>query len=510
MKECAAKKASVNENFVIYFVKLLLLDPNWGITSDFVSSRDNVDSFINQVIAEMEAQQFPKIITLQMQFYFTCNMELMTTAVKRNRKDIFDHLVRLQNDIVKTEEVGPEEITKYTRKIICYITLLSGLGNPTMNTVFTEALKAFNSVMDETELMEFVQSTKGDKEEQLQQLVKVVTGIRLFNKDCQKGGEGIEDKSGKFAIMHGKLYLTIQRSRIGTGVLLRIHESMRVDRHGQWLTNARARNTSILPYLLRNALKFFTQELQDTLLTIMEKVNLLTTIVDKCYVVQQTEEGLKMVCTLTPEFAEVYMENVKDLLILYRQFELFVRKILEDMEKMSDHLKLVFCRFDDALRKIHLTVYMRIAIPANIIFPLFEALSHVWTEMQDQVLLLAKNSQILANLHSFSKYTYYNRELFESIVQDDCAYTDAERLEETANLIIESDNNEVEIYSVDDFPDIDKIQLEYLGFCCWKMIETEGGLVPGNPSMGVARYDDKNYVFSTPEACVQFSKNPKE
>lgn len=35
-------------------------------------------------------------------------------------------------------------------------------------------------------------TTKGRKD-QLIELTKLVTGIRLFNRDCKKGGEGIED-----------------------------------------------------------------------------------------------------------------------------------------------------------------------------------------------------------------------------------------------------------------------------------------------------------------------------
>ena len=32
-----------------------------------------------------------------------------------------------------------------------------------------------------------------DKETQLQELSSIVSGIRLFNRDCGKGGEGIDD-----------------------------------------------------------------------------------------------------------------------------------------------------------------------------------------------------------------------------------------------------------------------------------------------------------------------------
>ena len=35
--------------------------------------------------------------------------------------------------------------------------------------------------------------TKRDKERQLNELTFIVTGIRLFNRECGKGGEGIDD-----------------------------------------------------------------------------------------------------------------------------------------------------------------------------------------------------------------------------------------------------------------------------------------------------------------------------
>lgn len=35
---------------------------------------------------------------------------------------------------------------------------------------------------------------KEEKESQLKELASIVTGIRLFNRDCGKGGEGIDDR----------------------------------------------------------------------------------------------------------------------------------------------------------------------------------------------------------------------------------------------------------------------------------------------------------------------------
>ena len=55
---------------------------------------------------------------------------------------------------------------------------------------FTAALQ---SVFPQTELGTFMSLIKRDKERQLNELTLIVTGIRLFNRECGKGGEGIDD-----------------------------------------------------------------------------------------------------------------------------------------------------------------------------------------------------------------------------------------------------------------------------------------------------------------------------
>ena len=52
---------------------------------------------------------------------------------------------------------------------------------------------ALQSVFPQTELGTFMSLIKRDKERQLVELTQIVTGIRLFNKECGKGGEGIDD-----------------------------------------------------------------------------------------------------------------------------------------------------------------------------------------------------------------------------------------------------------------------------------------------------------------------------
>lgn len=52
---------------------------------------------------------------------------------------------------------------------------------------------ALQSVYQPSELSRYVTLQKEEKEEQLMELMCIVAGIRLFNRDCERGGEGIDD-----------------------------------------------------------------------------------------------------------------------------------------------------------------------------------------------------------------------------------------------------------------------------------------------------------------------------
>lgn len=62
----------------------------------------------------------------------------------------------------------------------------------------------------------------------------------------------------------------------------------------------------------------------------MEKVNLLTTVVDKWYSLEQNveDDGLKMVGKSSNETDKQNIEHVKDLLVFHRQCELFIRYLI--------------------------------------------------------------------------------------------------------------------------------------------------------------------------------------
>lgn len=123
--------------------------------------------------------------------------------------------IRLQpvvREITDTRARSKDELESLYRKIVSSVLLRSGLGSPTDISIVREATgedsfgfrlpgvtvvsfdaAALQSVFPQPELGAFLAMGRPEKEKHLQELTAIVTGIRLFNKDCSKGGEGIDD-----------------------------------------------------------------------------------------------------------------------------------------------------------------------------------------------------------------------------------------------------------------------------------------------------------------------------
>lgn len=159
-----------------------------------MSNRADVQNFIKIVVDKLENQNTHQMITLKMQLYFMCNFQHKQKMVKTNRTELMIRLKPLETEILEFKKVHAEDLSSTLyKKIVYYVVLASGLGNPSLDPVYKEGQAALKSILDEKELLEFLNQPKYVKEEQLQEFVKLVTGIRLFNKDCGKGGEGMDD-----------------------------------------------------------------------------------------------------------------------------------------------------------------------------------------------------------------------------------------------------------------------------------------------------------------------------
>lgn len=93
-------------------------------------------------------------------------------------------------------------------------------------------------------------------------------------------------------------------------------------------------NIVLVPKLINWAVEAISADLEKLLVFVMERVNILTSAVDKCYVLRENEYGYYVAMEIPADtIEEADLEYYKDLLLLYRQYELYIRYLSNHISK---------------------------------------------------------------------------------------------------------------------------------------------------------------------------------
>ncbi|XP_055289630.1 cilia- and flagella-associated protein 206 isoform X2 [Moschus berezovskii] len=192
-QECAAHGEIVPETLVAFMVKAVVLDPSNGFNTDRTLTKSDVEKLVKLCVNRLLDSKNPSLDTIKMQVYFDMNYTSREEFLEEHHRVIESRLSSVSREITDSRACVREELESLYRKFVSYVLLRSGLGSPTDIKIVREATAALQSVFPQTELGTFLTLSKKDKERQLKELTMIVTGIRLFNRDCGKGGEGIDD-----------------------------------------------------------------------------------------------------------------------------------------------------------------------------------------------------------------------------------------------------------------------------------------------------------------------------
>ncbi|XP_041523729.1 cilia- and flagella-associated protein 206 isoform X2 [Microtus oregoni] len=206
-QECAAHGEIASETVVAFMVKAVVLDPSNGFNMDRTLIKSDVQKLVKLCVARLLDSKNPSLDTIKMQVYFDMNYTSREDFLEEHHRVLESRLCAVSREITDNRACAREELESLYRKIVSYVLLRSGLGSPTDIKIVREATAALQSVFPQAELGTFLTLSKKDKEHQLKELTMIVTGIRLFNRDCGKGGEGIDDLP---AILHEAIPATTQ------------------------------------------------------------------------------------------------------------------------------------------------------------------------------------------------------------------------------------------------------------------------------------------------------------
>eukprot|EP00039_Didymoeca_costata_P005426 m.81580 g.81580 ORF g.81580 m.81580 type:complete len:660 (-) comp12815_c0_seq5:161-2140(-) len=189
--QCAELQVVVSEELAAFMVKSVVLDPSSGFKSDSEMTMDDVASLVQQCTNLLTDDERISTATIKMQNKFASNYTTFD-IVKKNFLAMRNMRVKeLEAEIVEARTGTREECELLYRKMVSYALVSSDIGSPTDIQVVRETTAALESVLPMSELSLFGTNSITQKRKKLLDLRSIVTGIRMFNKYCGKGGAGV-------------------------------------------------------------------------------------------------------------------------------------------------------------------------------------------------------------------------------------------------------------------------------------------------------------------------------
>ncbi|XP_048001594.1 cilia- and flagella-associated protein 206-like [Leguminivora glycinivorella] len=453
-RNCQTHSVQVENEFVIYVIELLLLNPKYGKLFTKTLNRDNLEYFVNDFVSMMTAGDQTTINTLKMQFIIQTNYDKLPNLIDKHLVSIDSTLRPLVTEILEADPEEEPEFHKLFRKISVYIILASGLGSPAHIMTLKEGMAALESVFSIEDLQLFVALPRTEKKEQLTELLAIVSGVRLFNRDCKKGGDQIPD----------------------------------------------------LPFNLVDAGKACLAALSNSLFGVMQRVNTLTAAIEDTAAVE-SETGNVMI--KPPDNTELSIENYQhifNLLAFSRQYEVIIRRLLSDVELMDSNANLYVERVREALENLHAAVKYKAAVPVAVVFPLFGRLWHTWRGMQNIMYLVSTVNRVMTALANLQGQMQMPTDTLDTMLAGKAITTDQERMSKTISIEERLSMGSLRNY-VQDTPLTGEKHTQYLGFCA--LCLCAGALVPGNPRFGLIKHGGRRYAFCSVKMATQFSKEPQ-
>ncbi|XP_013366311.1 PREDICTED: UPF0704 protein C6orf165 homolog isoform X4 [Chinchilla lanigera] len=447
-QECAAHGEIVSETLVAFMVKAVVLDPSNGFNIDRTLMKSDVQKLVKLCVTRLLDTKNPSLDTIKMQVYFDMNYTSREDFLEEHHRVLESRLSSVSREITDNRASAREELESLYRKIVSYVLLRSGLGSPTDLKIVREATAALQSVFPQAELGTFLTLSKKDKERQLKELTMIVTGIRLFNRDCGKGGEGIDDLP---AILHEAIPATTQY----------------IDSQLQNAQEQVYHYTAILEKVTKNPL--MGQELQQYM------------IKEALYNMRQYEIFLQII--------------LSDVITCAQEVEMMTKQLAAELEQLKMTIKSktavptsqVFPIFM-ALANLW-TSFQDETVSISI-------LSNLTTHLEP-----------FLGAHD----VLFPEKVMQALLHDVTVKTDASRIKEHMDhRVCLSDFKKLEWFFPETTANFDKLLIQYRGFCGYTLATTDGLLLPGNPSIGILKYKEKYYNFNTRDAAYLFAENPEK
>lgn len=200
--------------------------------------------------------------------------------VTKNSETILKEILESKHQI--------QDKDKILKKITGFIVTYSGVGNPNLVHVMRETKAALQSVFKPRDIQQFMAFTNKEKIEKLENLTRIVVGIRLHHKNCGFVKDGIDDR------------------KISLATKINCRDI--------------PKNVAIfsVPVLLSQGVESIRKRIENSLVDASEKINFISHGLKALY----AEDGW---VALPQNFDRQHLETCKDVLIIMLQYETYFR-----------------------------------------------------------------------------------------------------------------------------------------------------------------------------------------
>lgn len=466
-----------------------------------------LSDLVQRSVAYVTQDNNPTLETVKMQLAFDLSYvqheECVTKELLMKDKKVAHHH-KLICDLVPRDAQDVETLTTLYKHIFNLLLLaqasLSGSSSSSESSsgerrsMEREIAAALESVFPRIGLKYFIDLKTEDKITQLEELSHIVRGIRMFNREMGKGGAG----------------LPLTRAVIQT----RVREFMD------------ALNDEI------QTLDRMCQDYIDVL--IWAHHPLLNTHPHSA-------------AHPNDSIMEDKIRRWQDELANRRQLMSCLQSLFEDASVSASTIEVAVGRLEVALSELKSAVGSRVSVSKETVYPMFEHLSQVGLEIEQTFLTIlarAESQLSLSEFHTSITSTLHHEDvrlarehyprgrpvsdLFHpetakvsgasrpkkseaksEETQPSSSSADEEESTTHDDANTTPNNNSLPVkLSIHSTPEFMQLPLEYQGYCPVTMVTRDGLLLPGDPALGVIRYQNTYNVFINDHALEAFLATP--
>ncbi|TRY63607.1 hypothetical protein TCAL_00433 [Tigriopus californicus] len=424
----------------------LLQDPKFGFDPNEKWTEDELDRLVFIATDKLENDTDPLFGSIRMQVDFDRVYKTSQAIHNSFERQIELKIRPLVHEICESHPRVKNNADYIQDKLAQTIFLSSGLGSPSAPATLREIKIILQSVFPLQNVKVFVNQSLANKKLQVKELQLLVTGIRIFNWDCQTGGVPLEDVPASATRESDKLL-----DDMGAMKLYAVSKACEFTALGEVIFFGEAGS------------KISDKEAYDT------------------------------------KFGTA----------LLRQFIVFLNILLEDAKTSHNRINHLDRDLVYHLNLLRKSLAHQETVSTFKVFPQFMELARIWTNFRKELKVIRYLQHATARIHRESRCLRHilvkamlTRCSITSIP------TDEERCP-TDNLEVSTRKFKECQYTPRNGHDGTVIApRELSGFCPVALAISNGMLMPANPNLGLIQYQGKYYEFSSVQRAQQFGRNP--